>query len=65
MTDPFKPSPALLCKLGSALVHADEFLSPGKHAVDRTAFVALRDDPEVKAWLAQMNALAMLPVKRS
>lgn len=65
MTDPFKPSPALLAKLGSAIVHAEEFLSPGRHALDRTAFVALLGDPEVKEWLAQMHALAMVPEKRS
>lgn len=64
MSDPTKPSVALLCKLGSALVHADEYLSAGGHPLDRDAFSALLADAEVKVWLEQMAHAALVPVKR-
>lgn len=56
------PCLALLVKLGSIAVHADELLSPHGHEFDR---IALRDclaDPEVKAWIAAMGVY--LPLKR-
>lgn len=64
MNDPLKPSAALLCKLGSAIVHADEFLSSKGHQYDRAAFVQCLADPEVQKWIKQMADMAMLPVKR-
>lgn len=57
-----KPSAALLVKLGSAVVHADELTSPHGHDFDRTAIRTIVDDPDVKAWVKAMGAL--LPVKR-
>ena len=62
-----KPSPALLAKLGSLIVHADEYLdAAGKgHPFDKNAFDALMSDPEVSAWLKSMGKLAMIPLKRS
>ena len=65
MGDPLKPNPALLCKLGSVIVHADEFLSPGGHHLDETAFRMALADPDVQGWLAQMRAMAMVPLKRT
>lgn len=62
--DPFKPNLSLLVKLGSALVHADELVSPKGHAFDREALLTCLRDPEVVAWIDAMNQLAMLPVKR-
>ena len=64
-TTPLKPSPALLCKLGSIVVHADEGLGPHGHEFDITALKQLLADQEVNEWLAAMNAMAMLPVKRN
>ena len=58
------PSPSLLCKLGSIVVHVEELLSPSGHPFDRDALLALLADAEVRAWLAQMDAAAMLPNKR-
>lgn len=58
------PSPALLCKLGSIIVHADEMTSPDGHEFDRAAFSALLADPEVREWIEHMETLAMVPVKR-
>jgi hypothetical protein len=63
--DPFSPTPSLLVKLGSIVVHAEEMLAPGGHAFDRIAITSLLADDEVQAWLASARAGAFLPVKRS
>ena len=64
-TDPLKPNTALLVKLGSIAVHVDEMLSPHGHQFDRTALDLLLADGDVKAWIAAMTKMAMLPVKRN
>lgn len=64
MTDPLKPSPALLVKLGSIAVHVEEMMSPKGHHFDRIALQSLLDDGDVKAWLAEMDKAAFLPKKR-
>lgn len=63
MSDPLKPSPALLCKLGSILVHAEELTSPTGHIFDHSALKTAWDY-EVIEWMEQMNKMGMLPVKR-
>lgn len=60
--NPFAPGLPLLCKLGSALVHAEEFLSPTGHHLDIGTFQFLMTDPEVQQWLKSMKVY--LPVKR-
>lgn len=65
MSDKLKPNPALLIKLGSIIVHFDEFLGPGSHELDLMAARSLMSDPEVKQWLEDMTKDAFLPVKRS
>ena len=62
--DPLTPSVALLCKLGSLIVHADEGSGKNAHPSDVETFLGLLHDPEVVAWLDAMRALALLPVKR-
>lgn len=57
------PPMSLLAKLGSIAVHAEELLSPGGHAFDRTALEQLLKDQEVTAWIADMGPL--LPRKRT
>lgn len=57
-------SPALLCKLGSIIVHAEELRSPDGHEFDAMALDALLKDAEVVQWLDAMRAAAMLPVRR-
>lgn len=66
MSNPMQPSGALLCKLGSLIVHAEEYLdAAGKgHPFDKNAFDALLQDSDVQAWLRQMGQLAMIPRKR-
>ena len=58
------PSLDLLVKLGSAIVHADEYLGPGSHPYDLDGFRSLLHDPEVKAWLDEGTGMAFLPIKR-
>ena len=59
------PPPSLLCKLGSIIVHMEEATEPGGHEFDVHTMKQLMADPEVEQWLADMRAMAMLPVKRS
>jgi len=57
-----KPS-SLLCKLGSLIVHYEEAKND-PHPFDLKAIETLTNDPEVKEWIAAMNELGLLPVKR-
>lgn len=59
-----RPEPALLAKLGSIIQHIDEGLSTAAHFFDIEATRAVLADPEVRAWLQEMDALAMIPKKR-
>ena len=61
----FKPDIPTLCKLGSIVVHCQEFLSSDGHYVDKMALESLLKDKDVNEWLDKMNKLALLPVKRS
>lgn len=65
MADVLRPSPSLLCKLGSVIVHADELLSPHGHEFDREALRGVLDDAEVQAWLRGMGEMALIPLKRN
>lgn len=58
------PSPTLLVKLGSLIVHYQEWTSSGAHVVDRIAIDTLEAEPDVIEWIDAMNAAGMLPVKR-
>lgn len=62
MSDPLKPSVALLSKLGSIVVHIEELHSSKGHHFDRIALDGLINDAEVREWLEQMKVY--LPVKR-
>jgi hypothetical protein len=64
MSDPLKPSISLLTKIGSLLVHLDEHESGDGHEFDLQAANQIRVDPEVKAWVTEMDKLALLPKKR-
>lgn len=58
-----QPPLALLVKLGSVAVHAEELLSPFGHQFDRTALETLLKDAELQAWVKEMGAF--LPRKRN
>lgn len=64
MNDPLAPDPPTLIKLGSIARHVDELLSADGHDFDRAALDGLLADPDVKAWMAAADKLALLPVKR-
>lgn len=57
------PTLAVLAKLGSIAVHAEEMLSPLGHGYDRIALEGLLRDPEVKKFIKDMGAF--IPVPRS
>jgi hypothetical protein len=62
--DPLKPDAALLCKLGSIVVHAEELTGDQPDPADEAAIKSLLMEPEVRDWLTLMDKLALLPVKR-
>lgn len=64
VSDPLNPSPALLAKLGSVLIHIEEFMRPGGHDYDGIVLTQLLEDEEVLEWRSQMDALAMIPKLR-
>ncbi|MGH3053359.1 MAG: hypothetical protein ACRDL7_00085 [Gaiellaceae bacterium] len=61
-SDPCAPSLSLLSKLGSIVVHAEEFFSPKGHGFDRDVLMILLADADVQAWIRAMGVY--LPVKR-
>jgi len=64
MSDPLKPSLTLLMKLGSLIVHYEEFISAGRHEFDLVAINTLCEDSEVQSWIKAMDKMALLPKKR-
>lgn len=64
MSNPLQPPTSLLVKLGSIAVHVEEMLSPNGHEFDRVVTQALISDPEVREWIKEMDALALMPKKR-
>lgn len=62
--DIFKPSTQLLIKLGSIITHYEEWTSKKGHEFDKVAIDSLMADEDVKEWLKQMDAMALLPHKR-
>lgn len=66
MEDPLETmTPALLCKLASIVVHADELTSPSGHEFDAGALRALIGDGEVAEFIKTMSDMGLAPVKRS
>lgn len=61
---PLSPSPQLLIKLGSIIVHYQEWTSNKGHELDKSTIDALMDNEDVKEWFQEMNKLALLPLKR-
>ncbi len=59
-----KPSPQLLIKLGSIIVHQQELNSANWHYMDKAALDSLLQDEQVKEWLKEMDSMALLPKKR-
>ena len=55
-------SPALASKIASAVIHAEEMISPSSHFFDRRALESVINDPEVRTWIKALGPLA--PQKR-
>lgn len=63
--DLFKLSPQLAAKIGSIIVHADEFTSLEAHPFDAQAIRDGLADLEEIQWLGGMQELALVPEKRN
>lgn len=59
------PSPQLLIKLGSIIVHFQELNSPHGHHLDKAAIDSLLKNEDVSDWLKEMEEAALLPKKRN
>lgn len=59
------PAPQVAIALASVAVHAQEAMGPGGHDFDRLAIEAALQTPGVSAYLAELEALALLPRVRS
>lgn len=64
MVDTYAPSISLLVKLGSLAVHVDEYFGGKGHSFDEEAMETIIWDREVRAWLAAMDAVGFLPIRR-
>lgn len=64
MADPFKLEASLAAKVGSILVHIEEATSDDGHPFDMEAVKALIRQPDVVAWIASLQKIALVPVKR-
>lgn len=63
--DELKPTPQLLIKLGSIIVHYQELLSNDGHYMDKAALDSLLSDEDVTQWMKQMDNNAFLPKRRT
>lgn len=63
-TKVLNPSPQLLMKLGSAIVHFQEYISNEGHYVDKIALEGLLLDEEVNDWIKEMDSMSLIPKKR-
>lgn len=63
-TNPLDPDVRLLSKLGSIIVHTEEFFSMQGHEFDLEALKALLAEPDVRQWIEAMTKAALLPLKR-
>jgi len=58
--------PALLAKIGSIVGHVEELRSShGNEQFDGAAIDAILSDAEVRAWLAAMRTIALVPQPRN
>lgn len=63
--EPLNPDVHTLAKIGSILIHVEEFLGSGSHHFDKAAIDSLMADPDVIGWIEGMRKLALLPLSRS
>lgn len=58
------PSAEVGMKLASAIVHLRELISSGGTDADRIAAFSVIDSDDVRDYMAELNDLALLPVRR-
>lgn len=61
---PLLPDAQTLIKLGSIIVHWEEYNSKNGHFLDLQTIEAMMEQDDVKKWFAEMNKMALLPLKR-
>ncbi len=54
----------LAAKLGSLVVHVQEYLSRNSNPVDRSAIETIINDPEIAEWIKVLEKDALVSVKR-
>lgn len=59
------PDPTVAVALASIAVHAEEALEPGAHEFDIAAIRGALEAPGVRDYVASLDALALVPRKRS
>lgn len=64
MIDALNPPARVLAKIGSIIVHMQEYGGEGGHPFDATAARSLLADPEVRQWIEAMDKMALLPKRR-
>lgn len=60
-----KPDVGLLIKLGSIIVHYEEYNSSNGHFLDLQTVESLMEEEDVKEWFEGMSKMALLPQKRN
>lgn len=64
MSNALDPNASTLIKIGSLIVHYQEWNSDDGHPLDLSAIKQLENDDEVKQWLDEMDKQGWLPKKR-
>jgi len=64
IAETFIPSLTTLIKIGSLIIHYQEWTSRDGHPQDKNAIDTLESDPEVIEWISKMTKMAFLPIKR-
>lgn len=60
-----QPTPEVGMKLASLVMHADEAMSSDGRTVDIEVFKTCLKDDEVQSYLQELDALALLPLRRT
>ena len=58
------PSPQVGIKLASLVIHAEEAISPQGLPIDLDVFAVGMRDPDLRAYMEELDALGLLPLRR-
>lgn len=62
--DPLNPPATVLAKVGSVVRHLQEAMGDTGMALDVAVAERLLEDPELEAWLEEMDKLGLIPAMR-